>query len=158
MQTAFLPGAPGSASLEPRGAPCCRSPPARRGHPPERPAARWRTAQRGLDRRRRLGEGSASGLLWDDGLRKGDLGRRGGWVYCIHCYRRIDIDPADVGDLVPETSTREELMERLLGDCVVAIEALLASPDLNLDCLEQATRDAIEAARETLHAVRAELE
>jgi len=46
----------------------------------------------------------------------------------------------------------------LLGDCVSVLEALLASPDLNLDCLEQATQDAIEVARETLQAVKAEIE
>ena len=35
-----------------------------------------------------------------------------------------------------------------------ALEALLMSPDLNLDCLEQATRDAIAVAQETLQAVK----
>lgn len=79
------------------------------------------------------------------------------WVYCIHCYMRIEIDPADVGDLVIEASTREQLLEGLLRDCVVALEALLASPDLNLDCLEQATRDAIAIARETLQAAKQDL-
>ena len=54
---------------------CRPAPPAA---PPWSPAARRRAAQRGLDRRRRLGEGSAAGRLWDDGLRKGDLGRLGG--------------------------------------------------------------------------------
>ena len=48
-------------------------------------------------------------------------------------------------------------LEGLLGDCVFALEALLMSPDLNLDCLEQATRDAIEVAQETLQAVKAEM-
>ena len=76
------------------------------------------------------------------------------WVYCFHCYMRIEIDPDDVGDLVPETSTREDILEGLLGDCVVALDALLGSPDLTLDCLEQATHDAIEAARETLRTVK----
>lgn len=55
-------------------------------------------------------------------------------------------------------STREQLLEGLLGDCVFALEALLANSDLNLDCLEQATRDALEVARETLQAVKAEIE
>jgi hypothetical protein len=32
---------------------------------------------------------------------------------------------------------RVALLEGLLGDCVFALEALLMSPDLNLDCLEQ---------------------
>jgi hypothetical protein len=50
---------------------------------------------------------------------------------------------------------RVALLEGLLGDCVFALEALLMSPDLNLDCLEQATRDAIEVAQETLQAVKA---
>jgi hypothetical protein len=49
---------------------------------------------------------------------------------------------------------RVALLEGLLGDCVFALEALLMSPDLNLDCLEQATRDAIEVAQETLQAVK----
>ena len=76
------------------------------------------------------------------------------WVYCHHCYMRIAVDPAEVGDLVPEAPVREQILEGLLGDCVVALEALLASPDLNLDCLEQATHEAIEVARETLRAVK----
>jgi hypothetical protein len=50
---------------------------------------------------------------------------------------------------------RVALLEGLLGDCVFALEPLLMSPDLNLDCLEQATRDAIEVAQETLQAVKA---
>ena len=52
---------------------------------------------------------------------------------------------------------RSMLLSGLLGDCVVTIEALLASPDLNLDCLEQATQDAIAGARETLQAVKTAL-
>jgi hypothetical protein len=52
---------------------------------------------------------------------------------------------------------RAVLLQDLLGDCVFALEALLMSPDLNLDCLEQATRDAIEVAQETLQAVKAEM-
>jgi hypothetical protein len=52
---------------------------------------------------------------------------------------------------------RVALLEGLLGDCVFALEALLMSPDLNLDCLEQATRDAIAVAQETLQAVKAEM-
>src|SRR5262245_51320317 len=51
-------------------------------------------------------------------------------------------------------STRVALLEGLLGDCVLALEALLTSPDLNLDCLEPTTRDAIEVAQETLQAVQ----
>ena len=54
-------------------------------------------------------------------------------------------------------STRVALLEGLLGDGVFALEALLMSPDLNLDCLEQATRDAIAVAQETLQAVKAEM-
>ena len=80
------------------------------------------------------------------------------WVYCLHCYQRIEIDPADTEDLATEASPREQLLAGLLGKCVVALEALLASPDLNLDCLEQATQDAIEAARETLRSVKAKRE
>ena len=56
-----------------------------------------------------------------------------------------------------QASTREQLLEGLLSDCVAALEALLASLDLYLDCLEQETQDAIEVARETLQAVQAEL-
>src|SRR2546422_9906987 len=51
----------------------------------------------------------------------------------IHCYMRITVDPADVGDLVTEAPAREQLLEGLLGDCICAIDALLMSPDLNLD-------------------------
>ena len=80
------------------------------------------------------------------------------WVYCIHCYQRIDIDPAEVGDLVTEAPAREQLLEGLLGDCICAIDALLMSPDLNLDSLEEATLDAIEGARNTLRAAQAALE
>ena len=54
-------------------------------------------------------------------------------------------------------ATRAELLAGMLGACVFALEALLASPDLNLDCLEQATQDAIEVARETLQAVKTAL-
>ena len=78
-------------------------------------------------------------------------------VYCIHCYRRIDIDPADVGDCLIPASERAPLLEALVAKCVVALEALLDSPDLNLDCLEQATHDAIEGARETVQAVKTAL-
>ena len=80
------------------------------------------------------------------------------WVYCIHCKRRIEIDIADVGELVTEASTREQLLEKLLGDCLGAMDALLMSPDLNLDSLEQATLDAIEVAHNTLGALKAVLE
>ena len=45
---------------------------------------------------------------------------------------------------------RAELRAGMLGACVFALEALLATPDLHLDCLEQATQDVIEVARETL--------
>jgi len=50
-----------------------------------------------------------------------------------------------------------EALEGLVGQCVAVLENLLASPDLNLDELEQATRDAIEIARETLQAVKTAL-
>ena len=79
------------------------------------------------------------------------------WVYCMQCKRRIAVDPVEVGDLLPEAPAREQILEGLLGDCVVAIEALLVTPDLNLDCLEQATRDAMRVARETLQAVKTAL-
>ena len=55
-------------------------------------------------------------------------------------------------------AAREQILEGLLGDCIFGMEALLMSPDLNLDCLEQATLDAIEVAHDTLHAVKAALE
>lgn len=55
------------------------------------------------------------------------------------------------------TSARAHLLEGLLGGCVFALEALLTSPDLNLDCLEQATRDAIETAHEMLRAAKGAL-
>ena len=45
-------------------------------------------------------------------------------------------------------SERVEILEGHLGDCVFALEGLLTSPDLNLDCLEHATRDAIEVGYE----------
>ena len=51
--------------------------------------------------------------------------------------------------------TREHVLEAHLGECVSALEALLASPDLNLDCLEPATRDAIEHAHTVLQTVQA---
>src|SRR5262249_61481259 len=48
----------------------------RSGSPAERGAARrWRV----LDRRRRMGEGNASGGSWGDGFGKGGLERLGGW-------------------------------------------------------------------------------
>jgi len=56
-----------------------------------------------------------------------------------------------------KTSARAHLLEGLLGGCVFALEALLTSPDLNLDCLEQATKDAIETAHETLRAAKGAL-
>lgn len=76
------------------------------------------------------------------------------WVYCIHCKRRIEIDPADVGYHLTPAGERASLLEELLARCVIALEALMESPDLNLDCLEQATLDAVEVARETLRAVK----
>ncbi len=56
-----------------------------------------------------------------------------------------------------DLNERAQTLEGLLGDCVFALEALLVSPDLNLDSLEQATRDAIEVAHETLQAVKTAL-
>ena len=55
----------------------------------------------------------------------------------------------------PHTSVREDKLVRLLGKSVCALEALLESPDLNLDNLEQGTIDAIELAREVVHDVKA---
>jgi hypothetical protein len=75
-------------------------------------------------------------------------------VYCIHCKKRIAVDPADVGYHLTPAGERASLLEELLARCLIALEALLESPDLNLDCLEQATQDAIEVARETVQAVK----
>ena len=80
------------------------------------------------------------------------------WVYCIHCYMRIAVDPAEVGDPVAQLPAREQLLEGLLGECVCAMEALLMSPDPNLDGLEEVTLDAIEVARETLCTVKTEMQ
>ncbi len=55
----------------------------------------------------------------------------------------------------PHTSVRDDRLARLLGKSVCALGALLESPDLNLDNLEQGTIDAIELAREVLHDVKA---
>ena len=79
------------------------------------------------------------------------------WVYCIHCYMRIAVDPAEVGVRLTPAAERALLLEALLDKCVIALEALLASPDLNLDCLEQATHHAIEVACETLQALKTAL-
>ena len=46
------------------------------------------------------------------------------WVYCIHCYRRIAVDPADVGYHLTPAGERASLLEKLLGDCVCAMEAI----------------------------------
>jgi hypothetical protein len=56
------------------------------------------------------------------------------------------------------TSAREDRLARLLHDCVCALDALLASPDLNLDSLERETRDAIDVAHAVVHAVKAGLD
>ena len=56
-----------------------------------------------------------------------------------------------------DLNAREQLLEGLLRNCVFALEALLASPDLNLDSLEQATLDAVEVSRETLQTVKTAL-
>ncbi len=45
--------------------------------------------------------------------------------------------------------------EVLLDDCVCALEALLASPDLTFENLEPATIEAIEMAQRVLHAAKA---
>ena len=79
------------------------------------------------------------------------------WVYCIHCYQHIAVDPADVGYRLTPAGERASFLEALLAKCANALEALLDSPDLNLDCLEQTTHDAIEVARETLRTVQAAL-
>lgn len=55
-------------------------------------------------------------------------------------------------------NNREQLLKGLLRDCASAITALLTSPDLNLDCLEQVTRDAIDVAREMLQEAATALE
>ena len=52
-------------------------------------------------------------------------------------------------------ATPIHMLEHLLGDCVRALVTLLASPDLNLDCLEPATREAIAQAHTVLQAVDA---
>ena len=57
-----------------------------------------------------------------------------------------------------DASTREQLLGGLLEDCIGAMKALLMSPDLNLDSLEQTTLDAIEAAHDILRTVKAVLE
>jgi hypothetical protein len=71
---------------------------------------------------------------------------------------RIAVDPVEVGDLVTEAPAREQILEKLLRDCVCAIDALLMSPDLSLESLEEATLDAIEVGHKTLAAVKAALE
>ena len=45
--------------------------------------------------------------------------------------------------------------EQLLHKCAEALERLLASPDLHLDCLEQPTRDAIAYAHAVLQTLNA---
>jgi hypothetical protein len=45
--------------------------------------------------------------------------------------------------------------DELLHECAEALEHLLASPDLQLDCLEQPTRDAIAHAHSVLEKVSA---
>ena len=55
-------------------------------------------------------------------------------------------------------AARAQMLEGLLGDCLCALDALLMSPDLNLESVEETTLDAIEIAHETLHAVKAVLE
>jgi hypothetical protein len=45
--------------------------------------------------------------------------------------------------------------DELLHECAEALERLLASPDLQLDCLEQPTRDAIAYAHSVLEKVSA---
>jgi hypothetical protein len=79
------------------------------------------------------------------------------WVYCIHCYMRIAVDPVEVGDLVTEAPAKEQILEKLLRDCVCAIDALLMSPDLNLEGLEETTLNAIEVTRKALRAAQAAL-
>ena len=56
------------------------------------------------------------------------------------------------------TSVREARLTRLLGECVGALEALLASPELTLESLEQETRDAIDVAHAVVQGVKAELD
>ena len=45
--------------------------------------------------------------------------------------------------------------EQLLHECAEALERLLASPDLQLDCLEEPTRDAIAYAHSVLQMLSA---
>ena len=80
---------------------------------------------------------------------------------CPLCGGRTPAEPdaeADAPDHTTQALAREQVFEELLGHCVIALEALLASPDLNLDCLEPTTQDAMKVARETLQAVKAEIE
>jgi hypothetical protein len=62
--------------------------------------------------------------------------------------------PSDVAVRLTPVAERKLLLEELLTKCVSALAALLESPDLNLECLEQATRDAIAVAHETLQEVK----
>ncbi len=55
------------------------------------------------------------------------------------------------------SNERVQTLERLLADCALALEALLASPDLNLDSLEQATEEVIDVARKILQTVKTAL-
>jgi len=57
-----------------------------------------------------------------------------------------------------DISAREDRLARLLSECVGALEALLASPDLNLESLERETRDVIDVAYAVVQGVKAELE
>ncbi len=49
----------------------------------------------------------------------------------------------------------EHVSEVLVDDCVCALEALRASPDLTLESLEPGTIEAIERAQRVVHAVEA---
>src|SRR5262245_59141023 len=60
--------------------------------------------------------------------------------------------------MMAHTSAREDRLARLLGECVDALEALLASPDLNLESLERETRDAIDVAHTVVQGIKAGLD
>ena len=76
-------------------------------------------------------------------------GREDDYTVCIP----VQSEASQQDEAMPQTPHTCTL-GGLIGDCLFALEALLTSPDLTLDCLEQATHDAIEVARETLHTVQ----
>jgi len=108
--------------------PLCAATPAAYRRPPERPAASRSTAQRDfgwyLDRRLRMGEGSASGVPWGDGLGKDGLESWRGTVQ----FSRYNCQLVDIRRFAAHVLLCSAALQSVLSDAMRAKSTPLALP------------------------------